>query len=97
VKKTATFLLAIGLTSCFTPKASVVAETALNTAPKTEPTQTAVTQATPEKAKPTQLPTRNTGLRLPDMLGLPQDDQLRSAPSAPKDGKATVIARPPED
>jgi hypothetical protein len=37
------------------------------------------------------------GLRLPDMLTLPQDDQLRSASSAPKDGKATVIVRPPEE
>ncbi len=37
------------------------------------------------------------GLRLPDMLTLPQDDQLRSAAVAPKDGKATVIVRPPQE
>lgn len=43
-------------------------------------------------------PTQSAGnLRLPDMLTLPQDDQLRSATSAPKDGKATVIVRPPEE
>lgn len=43
-------------------------------------------------------PTQSAGnLRLPDMLTLPQDDQLRSAASAPKDSKATVIVRPPEE
>ncbi len=36
-------------------------------------------------------------LRLPDMLTLPQEDQLRSAAVAPKDGKATVIVRPPQE
>ncbi len=39
----------------------------------------------------------SSGLRAPsDMLNLPQDDQLKSSPStAPKDGNATLIARPP--
>jgi hypothetical protein len=38
------------------------------------------------------------GLRLPqDMLTLPQDDQLRSPSTGSKDGKATVIVRPPEE
>lgn len=38
------------------------------------------------------------GIRLPDdILALPQDDQLRSAPTVPKDGKGTLIVRPPEE
>ena len=41
--------------------------------------------------------TQPNGLRLPDMLTLPQDDQLRAAAAAPKDGKATVIIRPPQE
>ncbi|MES2982230.1 MAG: hypothetical protein V4727_07950 [Verrucomicrobiota bacterium] len=98
MKKTATFLLAIGLTSCFAPKATVVAEAPVNAAPKkNRTTQTAVADLSPEAIKPTPLPGRRDGLRLPDMLALPQDDQLRSAPGTTKDGKATVIARPPEE
>ncbi len=99
MKKTATFLLAIGLTSCAAPKATIVAEAPVNAAPKkSKTTQTAVADFSQEAIKPTPLPVRRDGLRLPDMLALPQDDQLRSAPDAPKDGsKATVIVRPPEE
>lgn len=98
MKKTATFLLAIGLTSCFAPKATIIAEAPVNAAPKkNKVTQTAVADLSPQAIKPTPLPVRRDGLRLPDMLALPQDDQLRSAPAAPTDGKATVIARPPEE
>jgi hypothetical protein len=96
VKITATFLLALGLTSCFAPKASIVAEAPVNNKPR--PAQNAVAEISPEKIKPTLPVVRNTGLRLPaDMLDLPQDEQIRSAPDAPKEGKATVIARPPEE
>lgn len=56
-----------------------------------------VADFSPEAIKPTPLPVRRNDLRLPDMLALPQDEQLRSAPDAPKDGKATVIVRPPEE
>ncbi len=98
MKKTATFLLAIGLTSCATPKATIVADTPGNADPKkTKTTQSMVADFSPEAIKPTPLPVRRNDLRLPDMLALPQDEQLRSAPDAPKDGKATVIVRPPEE
>ena len=98
MKKAATFLLAIGLMSCVAPKATFVADAPGNAAPKkTKPTQSIVADFSPEAIKPTPLPVRCNGLRLPDMLALPQDDQLRSAPDAPKDGKATVIVRPPEE
>lgn len=98
MKKTATLLLAIGLASCAAPKATVVAEAPVNSAPKkSKATQTEVADLSPAAIKPTPLPVRRDGLRLPNMLDLPQDDQLRSAPDVPKDGKATVIARPPEE
>lgn len=35
------------------------------------------------------------GLRLPDMLTLPDDNQLRSAPTFKKAGDATIITSPP--
>jgi hypothetical protein len=94
VKKVSTFLFAIGLTSCFAPKVTTEDEAPVSAKPKTESTEiTAVV----ETSKPSPIPVHNDGLRLPDMLGLPQDDQLRSAPATPKDGKATVIVRPPEE
>ncbi len=97
VKITATFLLAIGLTSCFAPKASIVAEAPIEIETTPAIVQNAVVPVPPVKTKPNLPVVRNTGLRLPaDMLALPQDEQLRSAPDSPKDGKATVIARPPE-
>jgi hypothetical protein len=99
VKKTATFLLAICLASCFGPKPDIAAEPTEKTAPAAAPAKTGTTKVSPEQIQPVQLPVvRNTGMRLPEnILALPQDDQLRSAPGAPKEGKATVIARPPEE
>jgi hypothetical protein len=97
VKKTTTFLLAIGLASC-APKADIVEEAALaNTAPTPLHAQTGLADLSPKETKPTLPVVRNTGLRLPDMLDLPKDEQLRTAPGATNDGKATVIARPPEE
>jgi hypothetical protein len=84
--------------SCVAPKATIAADAPENAAPKkNKTTQSMVADFSPEAIKPTPLPVRRNGLRLPDMLALPQDDQLRSAPDAPKDGKATVIVRPPEE
>jgi hypothetical protein len=97
VKKSALFLLAIGLSSCSTPKAAIVEEAATESGPNIALTQSGIAPISQKAAKPTLPIARNTGLRLPDMLGLPQDEQLRSAPSSQKDGKATVIARPPEE
>jgi len=97
VKKFAPFLLAIGLASCSAPKATIVEEAPIESGPNIALTQPAISPISPKATKPTLPIARNTGLRLPDMLGLPQDEQLRSAPGAPKDGKATVIARPPEE
>lgn len=97
MKKTTTFLLAIGLASC-APKADIVAEdTPANKAPTPLRTQADLADLSPKETKPTLPVVRNTGLRLPDMLDLPKDEQLRTAPGAPNDGKATVIARPPEE
>jgi hypothetical protein len=97
VKKSAPFLLAIGLASCSAPKATIVEEAPVESGPNIALTQSGIAQVSPKATKPALPIARNTGLRLPDMLGLPQDEQLRSAPGAPKDGKATVIARPPEE
>lgn len=93
MKISATFLLAIGLASCAAPKAEVVAEVPTNSALS----QPEIAPISLVKSKPTLPVVHNTRIRLPDMLGLPQDEQLRSATGAPKDGKATVIARPPEE
>jgi len=32
-----------------------------------------------------------------DILNLPDDNDLRSAPTTPQDGKPTIIAKPPEE
>lgn len=95
--KPATFLLAIGLASCAAPKADVVAEAAADTAPNPTLTRTDLADAKPAETRPKLPVVRNTGLRLPDMLDLPEDEQLRTAPGTPTEGKATVIARPPEE
>jgi hypothetical protein len=88
VKRFAILLLAIGLASCAAPKAIVIAE-----APKKTET---VVDSVPQP-KQASLPAHD-GMRLPeDLLNLPEDNQLRSAAAEPKDGDATVIARPPKD
>ena len=87
MKYPAILLLAIGLASCAAPKAIVITE-----APKkVEPAEPA------PQPKQANLPA-DDGMRLPeDLLALPEDSQLRSAATEPKDGEATVIARPPQD
>ena len=46
-------------------------------------------------AAPTPPALVDDGLRLPDMLTLPDDNQLRSAPTFKKAGDATIITSPP--
>jgi len=80
--------LAIGLTSCALPqKALIIAE---------GPKQQAKRE---QQAATTQVPAPSRGedgLRMPDMLALPDDSQLRSA--APETtGDAAVIVRPPAE
>jgi hypothetical protein len=74
------------LLSCAAPKAIVVTE-----APETKTTASA---AVTEPATPNE---PDDGIRLPDMLGLPDEGELRSAATSP--GKTpesgAVIARPP--
>lgn len=79
---------ALALLSCAAPKASVVAETPV------KETKIAENAAVPEPAISNE---PDDGIRLPDMLGLPDEGELRSAASLP--GKTpesgAVIARPP--
>lgn len=78
----------LALLSCAAPKASVAVETPVQ---QTKPAESA---AVSEPAIPNE---PDDGIRLPDMLGLPDEGELRSAASSP--GKApesgAVIARPP--
>jgi hypothetical protein len=97
VKKSALFLFVLGLASCTTPKANLAEEEPITNEPNIALKQSDIAEVTPRETKPTLPIVRNTGLRYPDMLGLPQDEQLRSAPGAPTEGKATIIARPPEE
>lgn len=81
--------LALGLASCAAPKkALIIAE-----GPKQQGTQEQ--KATTTSVVPA--PSRGEdGLRMPDMLALPADSQLRSA--APETtGDAAVIVRPPAE
>ena len=87
MKNPLTLLLAIGLASCGAPKAIIVAEVPVK--PKEQQTV-----AAPEPSVPAD---PNDGLRLPDMLALPDDAQLRSSPGPAGNGNATVITRPPKE
>ncbi|RPJ33191.1 MAG: hypothetical protein EHM17_11150 [Verrucomicrobiaceae bacterium] len=81
----------LALLSCAAPKAEVVAE---NPAPQAE--KTAETAVASEPAVPA---AADDGIRLPDMLGLPGEGELRStspAAARPTAGESgAVIARPP--
>lgn len=82
------FCFAISLASCeLAPKALVIAEEPKPTR-KQQP-QPVVTQIPPSSEK-------EDGLRMPDMLTLPDDGQLRSA-SPETSGDAAVIVRPPAE
>jgi hypothetical protein len=61
------------------------------------PVATIVPEAAEQPAKPA-IP--DDGLRLPDMLTMPQDNELKAAASAPTEKSsepAPVVARPPAD
>ncbi|MBG7607170.1 MAG: hypothetical protein IZT59_03940 [Verrucomicrobia bacterium] len=78
--------LALGLASCASPKkALIIAE-----GPKGQPKQAATLSESIVPAP------ADDGLRMPDMLALPDEEQLRStAPESSRD--ATVIIRPPAE
>lgn len=85
--------LSMALCSCAAPKATVVEEAAAPV--KTQPPAEEITEA------PMPSP-EDDGIRLPDMLTLPDDGEFRGGvPSHPVAGAATgagaVIARPPTD
>ncbi len=84
--------MAVALMSCAAPKATVVAEAPV------EKKQKAPEPEGPVIAEPT-LPV-DDGLRMPDMLAMPQEGDFRSTnATAPKTGRQSgaVISRPPTD
>lgn len=84
MKNPTILLAALALASCAPPKAIVIAE-----APKKEVVIAPAAPETPALA--------DDGLRLPDMLVLPDDTQLRSVAPLKKDGDATIITSPPTE
>lgn len=84
MKKPVILLGVFALASCVPPKASMIAEV------PTKPV--VIAPAAPEKPA-----IADDGLRLPDMLTLPDDTQLRSTAPLKKEGDATIIARPPTE
>jgi hypothetical protein len=83
--------LSMALCSCAAPKATVVEESAAPV--KSEP-EVMATAAAPMPAS------EDDGIRLPDMLTLPDDGEFRAGvPSQPVAGGSAgaVIARPPTD
>ena len=87
----ARLLPSLALLSCAAPKAEVVKETPVQ---KTEkPEETAAVAPEPAVGS---LP--DDGIRLPDMLGLPGENEFRSTrPAATGGGSGAVIARPPAE
>ena len=84
--------MAVAMMSCAAPKATVVAEVPV------EKKQKAPEPEVPVTAEPT-LPV-DDGLRMPDMLAMPQEGEFRPTnPTAPKTGtqSGAVISRPPTD
>jgi hypothetical protein len=84
VKNPVILLSALALASCVPPKAAVIPEVPKKTVIKAP--------VAPEKPA-----LADDGLRLPDMLTLPDDTQLRSTTPLKKEGDATIIARPPTE
>jgi hypothetical protein len=84
VKSPIILLAALTFASCAPPKATVIAE-----APKKPVVTAPAAPETPALA--------DDGLRLPDMLTLPDDNQLRSAAPLKKEGDAAIIASPPTE
>jgi hypothetical protein len=101
VKQIPTLLIGLALASCGTqdPNLALEGNSFNPSISGEEPVNHVAVSETPapkQTMKP--IPLHTDGLRLPsDMLGLPQDDQLRTAPGIAKEGKATVIVRPPEE
>lgn len=80
-------LAALALASCAAPKAVVIEEAPVKQQPAAAP-------AAPIE-KPAAL--ADDGLRLGDMLTLPDDNQLRSTAPLKKEGEATIITSPPSE
>lgn len=88
----ALILAALALLSCAAPKAIVV-----QPAPQPKNPTAAAEPGVPEPEVPSPA---DDGIRLPDMLAMPDDGEFRAtSPTAPKAGSDTsaVIARPPTD
>lgn len=84
-------LLAIGLVSCAKPPSALIIaeEPKEKTTPAVVPSEFVIPA-----------PAKDDGLRMPDMLALPNQEQLRSASpdeDGDGDGEATVIIRPPKE
>ena len=80
----------MALFSCAAPKATVVE---LPAQPKKE-----VAAVEPEISEPAAPSLANDGIRLPDMMTLPKDDEFRATnpgQSSPTADSGAVIARPP--
>lgn len=101
-------LPAIAIASCAAPKARIIYEVP-GGLKENEP---AIASAKPRPAaEPTRAPAGppassrgvaggddSDSLRLPDMLALPDQNQLHgTAPSTPPAGEATIITRPPRE
>jgi hypothetical protein len=88
-------LPAMALWSC-APKAVVVVEPQPAAAPQQETTTAQTTAAAPEPTTPSP---PDDGIRLPDMLALPGENELRgsrpAAANSPGESPGAVIARPP--
>ncbi|MEP2776960.1 MAG: hypothetical protein ABJQ29_12255 [Luteolibacter sp.] len=105
MKKPIISLLActFALCSCMPKKAIIVEEIPIGPTEATE--EALATAPTPPsapapKSAPAPLPDAagDEGFRLPDMLAMPDEDQLKSTPGAGSgNGDGTVIAQPPKE
>lgn len=84
MKNPTILLAALALASCAPPQAVVIEEA--------QKKQQPAAPAEPEKPA-----LADDGLRLPDMLTLPDENQLRSAAPLKEEGEATIIATPPTE
>ena len=84
MKNSVILLSALALASCVPPKVAAIPEV-----PKKPVVNAPVAPEKPALA--------DDGLRLPDMLTLPDATQLRSTAPLKKEGDATIIARPPTE
>lgn len=75
------------MASCAAPKAVVVEETPVKP----------VSKAVADTPSPTVTGGHDDGLREPDMLALPSDEQLRRSSAPSGDGASPVTLRPPKE